>query len=425
MGLFDRFIKKEVVNVINLKEAEARAVPILEQQLIRVRQDIKKWREAIQQAEMVFTPYRVELQRVFLDTILNGQVKSAMNKRRSLTMQREFFAANASGEMDERATEIVNSEWFRCIMAYSLDAQFFGYSLIQLGDIYNGKMNNPTLIPRERIIPETMRVSLSSVYDNVGVPIEDPLYYPWLIWVPTSSDTGTTKCGLGILNEVAPYEIYNRHAMATWSQFTQIYGVPMRIGKTDIRDKAARGNMEKMLDNLGVAGWAVIDRDSSIEMMNGAGAGQSTIFLDLIGQSEKMISKLILGHADALDSTPGKLGAESSVEEALEVIREADGAFIESVVNGNVIPKLVALGIKELNGVKLKFSNSSEEEEAKNKQQEYIAKVSDNVFKLSQAGLSVDPKQVEELTGLKITTKPVTPGASPSIQSQVNNLYGL
>ncbi len=423
MGIFDRFKAQAPQVVFNLKEAQS--VPILEQQLVRVKQDIKKWREAINQAEMVFTPYRVELQRLYLDTILNGQVKAAIHKRRAISMQREYCLCNEAGEKDEKATELLYSDWFQFIMMAVIDAQLFGYSMVQLGSIDGDKMSLPFLIPRERIIPETNVISQSSIYDNVGINIYDPKYFPWLIYVTTPSDTGTTKCGLGLLNEVAPYEIYNRHAMATWSQFTQIYGVPFRVGKTDTKEKRVRDNMAKMLDNIGNAGWAVIDPDSSIEFVSGASNGQSTLFMDLLDKSDKMISKLLLGHADALDSTQGKLGAETSVEEALEVVRESDAAFVESVMNHNVLPKLSALGLSIFKGRKFKFENSGEEQEAKEKEQDYITKVADNVLKLSQAGLSVDPKQVEEMTGLKITTKPVAIGATPKIQDKLNNLYGI
>src|SRR6185437_11993626 len=47
-------------------------------QLQRLRHDLKMWREAVNEAERAYWPYRVKMQRMFIDNILNGHTYSLM-----------------------------------------------------------------------------------------------------------------------------------------------------------------------------------------------------------------------------------------------------------------------------------------------------------------------------------------------------------
>lgn len=53
-------------------------------------------------------------------------------------------------------------------------------------------------------------------------------------WVVEAGD----PFDLGLLLKTAPQTISKRYALAFWDQFAEVFGIPMRIAKTDIRDKA-------------------------------------------------------------------------------------------------------------------------------------------------------------------------------------------
>lgn len=434
MAWYNDIFKKSAPQVVHVLAKDgfkgADNAPYLKQQLTRIKQDIAKWRRAIEQAEMVHTPYRVELQRLYLETILNSQVASAIEKRRNLTALRDFCVVNESDTEDEEAEKLLEAQWFYQIITNIIDARFFGYTLIQLGDIENNKFKTITQIPRERIIPETNVISTASIYDNVGIQITQEPYWDWLIYATTYSDTGTTQCGLGLLHKVAPYEIFIRSALVAWSEYQQIFGVPVRLGKTNIREERLRQNMANMLENMGRAAWAVVDTDDTIELVESGGKSISPTdaFLGLITQAEKSISKILLGHADAMDSVPGKLGAEDSVKEALKEIASADGKFVESVINDHVFPKLINLGFTQLVGKRFYFENSEEEYDSMLKDQAGIKAKVDNYKTLSDAGFDVDPAFIEEETGIKVTKKEVVQPVgdkafSKEIQNKLDALY--
>ena len=55
-------------------------------QLQRLRHDVAMWREAVTEAENAWYPHRVRMQRMYVDTILNGHVFSLMERRKDLML---------------------------------------------------------------------------------------------------------------------------------------------------------------------------------------------------------------------------------------------------------------------------------------------------------------------------------------------------
>jgi len=46
--------------------------------LNRIRQDVSTWRDAMREAEAGQFPHRVKMQRLFVDTVLNGHVSACI-----------------------------------------------------------------------------------------------------------------------------------------------------------------------------------------------------------------------------------------------------------------------------------------------------------------------------------------------------------
>ena len=414
MGIFDNIFKGNNANVA-VKTSE-HAVPVVPQPLQRLKLDIQRWRNALLTAENILNPYRVELQRNYNEIAINAHIKACVERRKNLTLLRDY-----SFKKGETEVEIENTELVAQIITGIVNAEIYGYSLLQIGDIVEGK-TSVTVVNRERIMPESMTISTSSQYDTTGIKIYDPKYEPWLLWFPTESDSSNTKCGLGLFNVLAPYAIYIRNANTAWSEFQQIYGVPLRIGKTNTRERIMRDNMSQMMSDMGRSGWAVIDIDDQIEMIDGGkGGGASDNFLGLINYCEKVISKVILGHADALDSTPGKLGAETSTEKALSETQQKDGLRVDKLLNCYVFPKLAAIGLKEFDGLTICFENNKEENTDKLTEAEINNKLMANYFIAYQMGLQPDAKAISELLGIEFTNNEAV--LKETIQNRLSELY--
>jgi phage gp29-like protein len=408
----------------------------------RLKQDIGKWRLAVQEAENPVTPQRYMMQQMYLDTVLNGHVTACINKRYANILKKGIEVVNDNGDVNEELTKLYNKKWMFDILRHTLDAQMYGYTLIQLGDMKNYEFEQLYTIRRANVNPEKEIVT-KDAYAIDGISIKDPQYDKNLIWVKTASEVGAVanwgKCGYGLLYKVAPYEIWYKQAISLWNEYQQLFGMPLRIGKTDVRNEQMRNQMSDMLANMGAAGWAVVDKDDIIELVDsGNMTGGNEVYLTMVDKLEKIISKIILGHADALDSVPGKLGAtqgeESPAYLAMKDIEAFDCQFLEFELEKNIVPKLVGMGFPMPAGYNIKFVNSYEKMEARAKEDQNNKFTADMVKVLFDAGLKVDAKWLSERTGIPVEEKPEPkPEAKVmkamikermQLKNAVNDLYG-
>jgi hypothetical protein len=75
-------------------------------QLQRYRTDVLMWRNAIGETEQAYYPQRVKMQRIYIDTVLNGHVAACMQRRKRLTTLREYLLCDEKDVENEKVTEI-------------------------------------------------------------------------------------------------------------------------------------------------------------------------------------------------------------------------------------------------------------------------------------------------------------------------------
>lgn len=376
-------------------------------QLQRLRHDVQMWRDAIKEAEQAWYPHRVRMQRMYIDTILSGHTKACMDRRKDLTLLREFCFKNDAGVENEDLKKLFNKRWFTRFMEYALDAQYFGYTLVSLGDLINDNFPDLDIIRRFNISPDRLNVT-SYVYALSGANFLEEPYVDWHVWIPTATEIGISKVGYGLLYEVAIYEILCRNLLGQNADAAELYGMPVRVGKTTKTEEDERRNFESALANMGSAGYILMDAIDEIELIESKGNGQGfKIYADFEKRLEQKISKIILGHADAMDSVSGKLGAtqgeDAPATQALRDKMQKDGVFLEDVINDILAPKLIAIGFKDAEKLleyKFCFSNNEEIKEIRAFEDEQNLKTAQIAQTMKNAGLKMDAKYFEERTGI-------------------------
>ena len=404
-------------------------------QFTRVRQDIQKWREAIAECEQAFYPQRTKVQQLFQDTVLNGHVDACMNKRKNLTLLKDY--ALYSGEVENtQGTEVINKDWFSLLISYCLDAKFYGYSLVGLGDIENDEFVNIQLVKRWHVSPDRMNVTrwLNST-NGISFEKDKPMdetgesLYDYSVYVSTPSETGASICGYGLLYKVALYEIFLRNIMGYNADFVELFAMPYRVGKTTKTEGVERDEFEAAIRDMGSASWAVVDPTEEIEFLNSGLAGTGyKAYESFEKRCEGKISKIILGHADAIDSTPGKLGTNTAIEDAIREIATTDNRYIEHIVNSQILPKIKALGLKIPDGLVFKFKNNEEKEEFRSKEDASNKLTADLALVMKNAGFEVSAEYLSERTGIPlekiIAPEPKVTPFSGNVQAKLNKLYG-
>ena len=282
--------------------------------LNRVRQDIMNWRNAVLEMEQIYIPHRVKVQLLYEDTALNAQVQASMRKRKNLVLLKDFQIVDKSGKKDEVTTKLFNQHWFYNIENYILDAQFYGYSLINWTNIKNGVPADIKIIRRQFISPDR-RIISPFPYSLMGHSIDSDDITNWSLYVDTPNQHGLSPCGYGLLYECANYEIILRNLMGYNADYIEKYGMPITVVDTMKTDDDERKYLEDMIKTLGSSGYIIKDPQDTVTLQgyDNVGVGFQS-YADLEERLEKKISKLILGHADALDSTPGKLGGSQGEE---------------------------------------------------------------------------------------------------------------
>jgi phage gp29-like protein len=395
------------------------------------KQDPSTWKESRREAEipLPLLSYRYRMQQMFMDTVQDGHTYACIERRKDQVLLKDFGIFNSKGEENIEASETIRQVWFKNIMSYCLDSTYYGFTLLGLGNIVDGKPQAVNLLRRTNVSPDRLNIAFTP-YSPSGIEFmnKDAVddygnsFYDWTIWVPTPSDFGISPCGYGLLYKVALYQILLRNNLGDNSTYNELFGQPLRVGKTDKKDPLSRNNLAEALDMMGSQAWALLDPEDKIEILSsGSSSGSKDGPYDNFEQRlQKIISKIILGHSDAMDSTPGKLGAAGGegdpVAQGLMDKEKKDTDSLETIINDTVIPKLLKLGIKIPIGEKFKFKNDKEKQQVADNKNKNTTAVAMFVKTFSDGGYEVDPIQIEEMTGIKLTKKEIATPATTELQ---------
>lgn len=319
-------------------------------QIYRASKDIGNFKNAVIAAENYLNPQRYELYQIYTNISLDAHLSAAVQQRKFLLMGKEFEVIGANGDVDEKKTALIRKKWFRDYLSLALDSEYWGHSLIQFGSIKDDEYTSVELVPRQFVKPE-LSIVTKTWGDIQGRNYTDE---PWASWCLSVGE----KKNLGLYMKAAPLIIWKQAALGAWAEYQEVFGTPVRIGKTNVRDQQTRQNMIEMLMNMASSTWGVFDKDDELQLQDVARSGSSQIFNDMIDRVNREISKLILGQTMTMDDGSSLSQAEVH-ERILERISEADGHFITSVNNYQLVPMMIKHGLLSI-GDKIRIAESEE-----------------------------------------------------------------
>lgn len=366
------------------EKANIRKTIDFEQQLQRVRQDATKFNIAVQAAESPMYPNRFLLMQTYQQIVLDGQVQSSMLQRKSKVLCKKFMVYGPDGECDDVKTAYFNQKWFYDFQNLALDSIFWGFSCVQFGAIMNDKYTSVELIPRIYVVPEFSLVRTNTATVTEGKHFDEAPYNNWCIGVGEKKD-------LGLLMYLAPYVIWKKNAMAAWAEFAEVFGSPIRIGKTDVRDEMTRKNMENMLRNMGVASWAVLDLNDNIDLMQASRTDAYAVFDKMVERCNSEISKIILGQTGTTDEKSYS-GSANVHEGVAEMIAKQDTLKMQFIIEDQLVPMMIRNGF-DLAGCTFKYDDSESLPLAEQ------AKID---VSLLQAGIKLEHEYLEHKYGVEI-----------------------
>ncbi len=420
----------------NPKDLRTYIAPV---QFARVRADISSIVEAVSEAEQGFYPHRVKLQRLFMGIDDNLFIKSCIERRRELTLLRDFHFEDDKGNIDEKTTELFQKEWFYDFRIHAWNAKLYGYSLIQISDIdkSTGVPYEISIVPREHVSPDRKNVTtfIYSIGGAVFQPQETKDYRVTendfsghAIWVPTISEQGHSSCGYGMYYNLAVAAVFLRNNLGFNADYVEMFAQPFRHAKTNhIPNSPEWNQLAKLLNDMGNSGWAITGMDDLIDFVdaNKSGTGYQS-YDNLEHRLKSEAAAFILGHPSAMQVTPGRLGSsqggqQSPEQAAIQDKQTADGKSETRIVE-NALPKFRKLGMKIPEGVRYILSNDDEEFQAQKRQNDTNLVYFSGLAQAKAAGLEIaDEEQVEEMTKIKFTKVEEPTPAEP--MKVVKNFY--
>lgn len=306
------------------------------------RKDVGRWRQAWQYAISVDSPKRSALYDIYRDTEIDLHLSGCVAQRRGFVLARSFHLVNTDGVEVDEATAIFDAPWFKSLLRYTLEAVFWGHSLIELGDAVNdatGKRiySSVTLLPRKHVIPEFGRVVITEGESwQSGIDYRQEPYISSLIEVGDPYD-------LGLYLKAAPQVIAKRNALAFWDNFSEIFGMPLRIAKVNARDQKAVDDAHEMLQQMAHNFSAVLDEGTDIQLVENAKGDAFNVYDRRIDRANSELSKLVIGQTMTIEDGSSLSQSETHLK-VFQNLVEADCDMIRDMVNNQLIPRMVADG---------------------------------------------------------------------------------
>ncbi len=304
--------------------------------------DIANWRNAWQSAIDVRNPNRLRLYDIYRDAMADSHLSGCIQQRVGFVMSRSFKLVNEKGDADEDALHLLDQPWFKSLCRYCLDANWWGHSLMELGDVITDGDGHPAfngvrLIPRRHVIPEYGRVVQRVGYNwQSGIDYHERPWSDWLIEAGQPDD-------LGLLLKAALHTIPKKHASSFWDCFAEIFGMPWRVARTTTRDPKEYRRIEDMIYNAGKGTGMVTGPDTEIQFVESGKGDAFNVYDKRIDRANSELSKLIIGQTMTIED--GSSLSQSQTHLAVfENLVESDRDMLRDIVNNQLLPRMVMHG---------------------------------------------------------------------------------
>jgi len=339
--------KKEAQKEFRKKSQKAMG-KVSRQMLSRQAAAINRWQAARMTAESEIMPNNTELIRIYKDLEIDAHLWALTQTLRLKTLANAFAVYNENDEIDQEATDLFTKKWFREVQIAVVDADLYGFSLVQLGDIVNGAFIEAEVVPREYVVQQRGGVKKNMGNPNDLIDFNAGSFKNWLIPIGNARN-------LGILDKAAPLVIKKKEVISAWSEAAELFGMPMRIGRTNIQDADKRENMENMLSNMGEAAWGLFDSDDVIELIQTSKTDFSNLYDSFIDRMNSELSKLVLLQTGTTDEK-AFVGSAQVHQNILQDVIESYILRVEDVANEIVLPICERHGLVKM-GCYLKANN--------------------------------------------------------------------
>lgn len=300
-------------------------------------QDLK---DAIMLAEDPEHPRRYDLlmnyKEFMRDLHLQSQIRTAIYK---VISEPASLYSKKSKKPDSELTKLFKAQWFEDVCWIYLLAEFYGFSVIEFGEMKPDPNFNNQLVfkrvkdfPREHVSPEKQMILIRPT-DLSGIPLDNPLIKKWILFCGDQYD-------LGLLADCGKHSIYKKYGYSDWSRSTEKWSDPILAIKSSSDNDKENDKKEEMAANFGNNGYVILDEDDDITLVERSNGTGYQIFKDFIESQNSENSKGVNGQVATADEK-SFVGSAEVQERILNDYTIARLRALTYFVNDELIPYLV------------------------------------------------------------------------------------
>lgn len=316
------------------RKADSMVLDLVKQSHSVYRREINNWQQARMTRESINNPRTHMLQRLYKDAMLDTHL-SAMVESRILRIQnKRWVITDEAGVSNPDKTDLITRKWFGDVVRLVMESIMYEYSLIHLYK-EDGEIKAVRNVPRGHVLPEPQLV-IKHVYDTTGL---DYTAFP--------DDLLFAKMynGRGLLEKAAPLCILKRHSWASWDEFEQIFGMPIRIAKIGSTSAKVKDEVASWLDQMGTASYGVFPQFAEIDIKEANNRDAFNVFMKKIETVDAQNSILINGQT--MTSMDGSSYSQAEVhQKTQDEISEADLKNVLYWLNDTLLPVMRRMGYK-------------------------------------------------------------------------------
>jgi phage gp29-like protein len=384
------------LNPTEQKKAVSIMSQIIRQAASQSRKDIEDWKGAKRSAENPDRPSRKKLMEIYYDSVIDGHLKAQMNNRIMRVTNKKFKVVNRKTKQEDPVkTELLQTKWFKTFVWHAMEAIFFGYSLIEFNPPgLDGCFNSVKLVFREHVLPDRLEV-LVRASDERGISFAQPPFSHWHIGVGDQDD-------LGLLLELSLFALMKKNTWASWGEFEEMFGVPIRTAETASADPKVKGEIQDWMEEMGRAAYGVFPEGTKLQIHNSGQGDAFQVFEQKRKACNEEISKLINGQTMTSDNGSSRSQSETHALTEDQITQD-DMDDIHYLVNDDLLPFLIMHGYPFTPDDVFEWD---QQEELKLLDRWTI----DNGI---LTHFDVDPTYIEETYGVKVLSSKKAAGAAP------------
>lgn len=345
----------------------------------RSHKDISSWRRAHRAAESVSYPSRVALYDIYDDILLDGHLTGIIGKRIDAVLNKQV-RFEKQGVKHDAFDRLIDSPAFRMVLTTIMETRFWGISGLEFPP---GRELQPVLVPRRHICPHLGIIS----WQPGGLEGERFADWPgvWIMGGPAD---------LGLLLKCAPYALYKRGNWGDWSQYVELFGMPVRVLTYDAYDTQTRLELDRILSESGSALAIKVPKQAGFQMFDGKQSNGDGRLQDTFREAlNAELSVLVLGNTETTTNGRTGTGAKSGVHLQQQVeVTKSDLVYVRNMLNTPQFLAILAGFGYPVQGGRFVFADEADIRQVKEKL--------DLVGELGKMGLPVDADYVYDLTGL-------------------------